>query len=442
MTQLDIAPVITPSVTAGSSFDVRDGRIHRTVTVGGLTARSSYPLSRPTGDDLGDWWRAFLTGERLTAEKARGTVRGLDLFCGPGGLALGFAQACAELGYAFESEGAIDDDAGAVDVYATNHGTKRRLSASVRSLIDFQVRGTADRARFLYQPELVDDRTAGLVGSVDVVLAGPPCQGHSNLNNHTRRTDRRNELYLTVPAFAVATNASMVVIENVPAVIHDRQRVVATTKTLLENAGYFVTLGRAFADRLGWPQTRQRFFLLARKDAAPMDIDQVGRALASDHRDLWWAIHDLEDEPVDGKLVVEADYSDENRRRIDWLFEHDEYDLPPSERPECHQKGTTYNAVYGRLHRDKPAPTITTGFMTPGRGRYIHPTRRRTITPHEAARLQGFPDGYNFHPRPGKVSSKAQLGKWIGDAVPMPIGYVAGLSVLGGDRPWSPLARI
>lgn len=438
MTQLEIAP----SITAASSFDVSDGRIHRTVTVGGLTTRSSYPLDRPTGDDLGDWWRAFLRGEHLTAETARGTVRGLDLFCGPGGLALGFAQACTELGYEFESEGAIDDDAGAVDVYATNHATKRRLSASVRSLIDFQVRGTADRARFLYQPELVDDRTAGLVGNVDVVLAGPPCQGHSNLNNHTRRTDRRNELYLTVPAFAVAAGASMVVIENVPAVIHDRQRVVATTKTLLENAGYVVTLGRAFADRLGWPQTRQRFFLLARKDAAPMDIDQVGRALASDHRDLWWAIHDLEDEPVDGKLVVEADYSDENRRRIDWLFEHGEHDLPPSQRPECHQDGTTYNAVYGRLHRDKPAPTITTGFMTPGRGRYIHPTRRRTLTPHEAARLQGFPDGYEFHPHSGKVSSKAQLGKWIGDAVPMPIGYVAGLSVLGGDTPWSPPARI
>jgi len=434
VTQLEIAP----SVVAASSFDVRDGRIHRTVTVGELTTTSSYPLARPTGDDLGDWWRAFLKGENLTTDAARGTVRGLDLFCGPGGLALGFAQACAELGYEFESEAAIDDDAGAVDVYATNHRTKRRMSASVRSLIDFQVRGTADRARFLYQPEIVDDRAADLVGNIDVVLAGPPCQGHSNLNNHTRRTDRRNELYLTVPAFAVATGASMVVIENVPAVIHDRQRVVAMTKALLENSGYVVTLGRAFADRLGWPQTRQRFFLLARKESAPMDIDQVGRDLASEPRDVWWAVHDLEDEPVDGRLVVEAEYSDENRRRIDWLFEKGEHDLPPSERPECHQDGTTYNAVYGRLHRDKPAPTITTGFMTPGRGRYIHPTRRRTLTPHEAARLQGFPDGYDFHPHPSKVSSKAQLGKWIGDAVPMPIGYVAGLSVLGGDVPWSP----
>jgi DNA (cytosine-5)-methyltransferase 1 len=421
-----------------AAFEKADGRIYRELIMGELSARSSYPLTQPTGDDLGDWWSAFLRGSEITTDHNRGTVRGLDLFCGPGGLALGFSQACAELGYEFVSEAAIDDDTGAVDVYATNHGTKRRISASVRSLIDFQVRGQGDSARLLYVPEIVDDVASELVGQVDIVLAGPPCQGHSNLNNHTRRDDRRNELYLTVPAFAIATGASMVVIENVPAVIHDRHKVVASTKKLLEDAGYKVTLGRAFADRMGWPQTRQRFFLLARKTASPMEIEAVGAALSSVQRDLWWAISDLEDEPVDGRLFVASDYSEENRRRIDWLFENEEYDLPFSERPECHQDGTTYNAVYGRLFKDKAAPTITTGFMTPGRGRYIHPTRRRTLTPHEAARLQGFPDDYNFHPYPDRPSSKLQLGKWIGDAVPMPLGYAAGLAVLGGEVAFTP----
>lgn len=420
----------------GSTFELDGGHLHRTVTVGGVTSRSSYPLSAPTGDDLGDWWRCYLRGETLHNETDRGTIRALDLFCGPGGLALGFKQACRELGYELVSEAAIDDDAGAVDVYATNHGTKRRISASVRSLIDFQVRGSGDKARFLYPPEIVDDTASSLIGNVDVVLAGPPCQGHSNLNNHTRRIDRRNELYLTVPAFAVATGARMVVIENVPAVVHDRQKVVGSTRALLEAAGYVVTSGRAFADRLGWPQTRQRFFLLACKGGAPLDLEEIGRVFASEQRSLWWAIEDLEDEPTDGRLAVEPLYSEENRRRIDWLFDHDEHNLPFSERPECHQDGTTYNAVYGRMYKDRPAPTITTGFMTPGRGRYIHPTRRRTLTPHEAARIQGFPDGYEFHPYPDRLSPKAQLAKWIGDAVPMPLGYLAGLSVLcgGGDQ--------
>ncbi|MEP6300108.1 MAG: DNA cytosine methyltransferase, partial [Ilumatobacter sp.] len=159
MTQLEDAPTIT----AASSFDLRDGRLHRTVEVGGLIGRSSYPMADPTGDDLGDWWRAFLQGRTLSNEARLGTVRGLDLFCGPGGLALGFSQACAEMGFDFVSEAAIDDDAGAVDVYATNHGTKRRISASVRSLIDFQVRGMGEKAKFLYDPEIVDDVAAELV---------------------------------------------------------------------------------------------------------------------------------------------------------------------------------------------------------------------------------------------------------------------------------------
>ena len=146
---------------------------------------------------------------------------------------------------------------------------------------------------------------------------------------------------------------------------------------------------------------------------------------------LWWAIEDLEHAPVDGLMTPLVELSDENRRRIQWLFDNDAHDLALTERPECHQDGTTYNSVYGRLFTDRPAPTITSGFMTPGRGRYIHPTQMRTLTPREAARLQGFPDTYRFHPDESRPSSKAQLGKWIGDAVPMPLGHAAGLAVLG-----------
>ena len=92
----------------------------------------------------------------------------------------------------------------------------------------------------------------------------------------------------------------------------------------------------------------------------------------------------------------------------------------------------THTAVYGRLDPDGPAGTITTGFMTPGRGRYVHPTQKRTINPHEAARIQGFPDDYRFT-LDGKPPTTQLLTKWIGDAVPMPLGYAAALSVLGPD---------
>ena len=422
----------TPTELITERFDRSPAGLTRSYEIAGKTYSSTVDVDAPTDDDRGDWWWAFIAGRRPSPVERRGTVRSLDLFCGPGGLALGFGQAARELGYSFVSEAAVDADAGAVDVYASNHETRQRSSRSVKEMIDFQVRGQADKARFRYAPEVIADELSDLRGHVDVILAGPPCQGHSNLNNHTRRTDRRNELYLTVPAFAIAADASMVVIENVPAVIHDRQQVVATTTRLLEDNGYEVSTGRIMADRIGWPQTRQRFFLLARKGHAPLAPDVVQAAIGEPvPRSVWWAIADLADRVADDPMMPEVGLSDENRARIDWLFDNDEFNLPPSERPECHQDGTTYNAVYGRLFRDKPAPTITSGFMTPGRGRYIHPTQRRTLTPREAARIQGFPDNYVFHPDSSRPSSKAQLGKWIGDAVPMPLGHAAGIAVLG-----------
>jgi len=150
-------------------------------------------------------------------------------------------------------------------------------------------------------------------------------------------------------------------------------------------------------------------------------------------------LHDLDKSDKSAYLREPADLSEESRRRIDWLFENRAYELGLSERPDCHREGTTYRSVYGRLYPDRPAPTITTGFMTMGRGRYVHPTERRMITAQEAARIQGFPDSYDFRPR-GAKPSKAKLQKWIGDAVPMPLGYAASLAALVPELAASPRA--
>ena len=79
---------------------------------------------------------------------------------------------------------------------------------------------------------------------------------------------------------------------------------------------------------------------------------------------------------------------------------------------------------------NEPAPTLTTGFVSPGRGRFIHPKERRVLTPREAARLQGFPNWFDFSPAALAPSKRGQLAKWIGDAVPSILGYVAGFSGL------------
>ena len=149
-----------------------------------------------------------------------------------------------------------------------------------------------------------------------------------------------------------------------------------------------------------------------------------------------WAIGDLIEAAGGGVFDIAPEPTEANRRRIDYLFDNDLYDLPDAERPDCHRNGTSYTSVYGRMPPDRPAQTITTGIGSPGQGRFIHPTRRRLITPHEAARIQGFPDWFSFAVK-GREPSRKELAKWIGDAVPPFLGFVAtsfALDALLGKR--------
>lgn len=113
---------------------------------------------------------------------------------------------------------------------------------------------------------------------------------------------------------------------------------------------------------------------------------------------------------------------------MDWFFKDpsSRYDLPDYLRPDCHRlKQHSYKSVYGRLRWDQPAQTITTGFTSMGQGRYVHPARARTITPHEAARLQGFPDYFRFGEGPRSVWCKL-----IGNAVPPALGEAVAGAVI------------
>lgn len=379
----------------------------------------------------GKWWRSCLRGAR---PKFNGTPIGnlniVDLFSGCGGLALGAHEAARAAGLQPFVRLAVDTDREALKIYATNLSPREVLCADVGNIVDFAVAGWAETARFAYPPEPVDRALRAIKGSVDLVIAGPPCEGHSNLNNRTRRADPRNLLYIDAIAVAVAVDATAVVVENVPDVVNDRSRVVDTAIALLEERGYRTTHAVLAADELGLPQTRRRFFLVgSRKDV--FDLPQFAHTLRKPPSTVRWAIEDLVDVDADPMMDSAPVLSAENRRRIDYLFENDLYELPDHMRPACHRNGHTYRSVYGRLRWDGPAGTITTGFFTPGRGRFIHPSRRRTLTAREAARLQGFPDWFRFRLDGSQAIGRNALAKWIGDAVPPILGYVATLSVLG-----------
>jgi DNA (cytosine-5)-methyltransferase 1 len=232
-------------------------------------------------------------------------------------------------------------------------------------------------------------------------------------------------------ALGVGLGARAIVIENVPDVISAKGSVVEAAKALLTASGYsFLSSDVLATHELGGAQTRRRFFLIATKAANGVPLSEFKLALRSPAHSVQWAISDILDleSKIDGFDDTPV-MSIENQKRIEWLFDNDQYNLANSERPDCHKNGHTYPSVYGRLWWDKPAQTITTGFLTPGRGRHIHPLRPRVLTPHEAARLQSFPDSYCFLSKEFPLN-RTQLGKLIGDAVPPVLGFAAGIAAI------------
>jgi len=412
------------------SFKRQGQTLKRRIAIDGLVTESKLRINKGQVAGLSTWWQSYLSGRRaVSLNPQERELRSLDLFSGAGGLALGFRQAADECGFATRSVMAVDEDLGALEVYRRNHGTSLILNDSVSMLVNFQLNGSGDEATF-FGPPTVAPKIAHLRGSLDVVMAGPPCQGHSNLNNHSRRDDDRNDLYLTVPAMAVALEIPMVIIENVPGVVHDHRSVVSTTISLLRSSGYHVTFGVHDAAAMGWPQTRKRFFLIASRDVVPLEVGLVAAALATDSTlPVTWALNSARVSDRDAFMDELPAISKENQRRVNFLFENELHELPNSERPECHREGTTYKSVYGRMRADQPAPTLTAGFLSPGRGRFTHPTEPRALKPREAARVQGFPNDYSFELTSG-TPPRTHLAKWIGNAVPMPLGFAAALSLL------------
>lgn len=360
------------------------------------------------------WLRSKFYQTVLNSDAKRYTL--VDLFCGCGGLSLGVREALRVNGFALDIMLAVDNNSYALEVY------KRNFDVSDKTLlnIDISTLLPSDVGKPLCESEKdINERFTG----VDIVVAGPPCQGYSNLNNHTRGKDPKNKLYLKVIRFAEITQPKAIIIENVATIIYDKNNVVSKAEELLEEMGYTVMQFVIEADKLGIPQTRKRHILVAVRqqkieigDVFSYNLEKV--SILSDF------IYDLVDECEISKGIfyTPSAMSNDNKRRVSYLFDNDLYDLPNSERPSCHRnKKHKYVAVYGRLHWNKPAPTITGGFGSMGQGRFIHPLKPRVITAHEAARIQGFPDFFDFT----SVPYRNTLYEIIGNAVPPKISALA-----------------
>ncbi len=330
-----------------------------------------------------------------------------------------------------EITGLVDNDAFARDTYLLNYPDAPYVKRDLRRVRPHEL--------------------AGLVGGrVDVLLGCPPCQGFSDVGAR-KASDARNNHLVRFGRFAAALRPVALAMENVPLAGDDRRFTEFTTE--LEHAGYVWTAGIMNAALYGSTQCRYRLVLLAlrsdvrlhpaipepthgadqkywhygkcklvRLDSDPVGV--LGRAPA-----LWRpSLAEMEVNrrgalpiPTVGQVLdglppvrtraarsighVPFKHSVQMRRRMRRVAEGARWSGGADH----------FSQAYGRLHRRGLARTITTHFNNPGSGRFWHPVEGRTLTPREAARLQGFDDAFTFR-APYSVTARL-IGNALDSAV-------------------------
>jgi DNA (cytosine-5)-methyltransferase 1 len=314
----------------------------------------------------------------------------IDLFCGAGGMSLGFKQA------GFRSVFAIDNDPSAISTYRANFGY-HAVCGDIRDIRDFP--------------------------DAELIIGGPPCQGFSRLGKQVRTARPENHLWREYVRCLETVRPVVFVIENVPEFFKD----VAYEGVKAEAArlGYLITSAILNAADYGVPQRRLRAFVVGSRIGPPQlpmpTHQQGGRSLFFD-LPPWTTVRDA---------IGDLPLSPNNRNRHDKKnsgplalerYRHvppggNRKSLPPHLQPACwrNRKPSSGGAtdLLGRLLWDAPALTIRTQFLKPEKGCYLHPEANRPITVREGARLQTFPDDFVF------VGSNFQAAKQIGNAVPV-----------------------
>tara|TARA_R110000868_G_scaffold143574_1_gene361902 strand:- start:7012 stop:9126 length:2115 start_codon:yes stop_codon:yes gene_type:complete len=324
----------------------------------------------------------------------------VDCFSGAGGLGLGFKAAGMEAALAFDS------DAAAVATYNKNLG-------NAAEVLDVRSPGMA---------ALV----ARMVGTrPHIFVGGPPCQGFS----HQRRgetADPRNELVLRYAELAINTKPAAIILENVTDLDRPRgKHILKEYFRILSAAGYTSFRHDLNSANFAVPQLRNRIIVVALPDAlaplyhAPQSLTPTRWVSVGE------ALHDLPPPSAELTNHLPAAEGELNRQRIAYVdMGQGRKSIPTELQLPCHASSYRgHRDVYGRLDWFSQARTLTAGFDSFTRGEYGHPFSHRSITPREAARIQGFPDWFEF------LGNRADVRRQIGNAVPPPMAFAVASAV-------------
>lgn len=337
------------------------------------------------------------------------TYNVIDLFAGVGGLTYGFST-LPEFNIIFANE--IDRDIAIA--YTLNHPNVAMMNCDIYDLTK----------------EKIEEILSGQ--KVDIILGGPPCQSYSTLGK--RRMDDRAHLFIQYKRVLQILMPKVFVFENVVGILSmDKGRLFEQVKREFAELGYGLKYKVLDAVDFGVPQHRERVILVGFQNHNNFQypLPTHGEGLKA-YVTLREAIGDL---PVlkSGEHSQAYAHPANNeflqfvRNNGDKLTEHaaptngehliklmealkdgqSKDDLPEELRPK-----SGYRNTYAKLWWDKPSTTITRNFSCPSSSRCIHPRDSRAMSIREGARLQSFPDDYQFYGTDGMKRLE------IGNAVP------------------------
>lgn len=334
----------------------------------------------------------------------------LDLFCGAGGLSLGFRNA------GFDIVGGVEFDNAAMNTHKRNFEQENSV---------FEYCGDITQIK--------DDEIEKIKDSVDVIIGGPPCQGFSNGNRQQKlEDDPRNKLFFEYIRFLRIIKPKAFLIENVPQIL-TRNNGYAKEKILeiTDKLGYSVSVKVLKSEEFGVPQKRRRTFFVgirsdlnkefkfenikpifgmtsvadAIKDLEVLENGENHNTLSNRERtDLQeYYFNANSTEIMNHQPSVHSDIIVE---RIKHVPQGGNWKDVPTELWDT-KRSNRHSSAYRRLDYSQPSITIDTGHMN-----YFHPIFNRVPTVRESARIQTFDDSFVFE---GTITQQLRQ---VGNAVP------------------------
>lgn len=378
----------------------------------------------------------------------------VDCFSGPGGICTGFHAA------GFKTLVAIEYIQSCVDTYSKNHPEVHVIHSDIRDVKSEDI--------LPYIPR----------GGVDIVTSGMPCETFSTAGNTSRSFyDDRQFLFREGIRIAQICNAKLVLFENVPAIMtktvarDSKELIVDVLKAELIEAGYKHMIQVVLdATHFGVPQRRNRFFILAAKDEkyflqapAPTTTKAVSvREAFSDIPNVMPNTFEEATEYVDNDSAYSRLMKDDKFWKRSGFKGTLSYQTPMKhractiERFSLLQEGEGLKDLFDRYQGEErealqsrrvlpkkmfikrnyrlilsePSPTVTSHCLD----EFVHPIYNRALTVRECARLQSFPDSYDFcggpYLTPHLHNDIQDKYEQIGDAVPPLLAYAWGKAVI------------